>query len=442
MTVSSSIPIAPANAAGAGAQGASARKSGAARVAAASMVGTTLEFYDHYIFGTAAALIFPKIFFSQSDPFMATILSLLSYGIAFMARPVGAAVFGTLGDRIGRRFVLVTTLLMMGVSTFLIGLLPTYAQIGVMAPILLAILRFVQGFALGGEWGGAALMVSEFDTTGRRKGFYGSLIQVASPIGVLLANGVFGFMNVITDNESFMTWGWRIPFLVSILLVGVGYFIRRNISESPVFQSIENTQEKAEAPFIETIRNHWRQVLLAIGVRAGEGVIWYVFSLLLLVYVPTRLGLPRQVALNAVLWGAAAGVLAIPLFGALSDRFGRKQTLLFGVAISIIWSFGYFRMLDTRDPTLIIWASVIGMVCQAALWAPLAAFIPEMFETKVRCTGASLGFQLAGVFGGALAPAICLWLLNRFDNPLYISIYCTAGLLLIALCVIKAKVVR
>lgn len=442
MTVSSSVPALPGFVAGADASAESARKSGAVRVASASMVGTTLEFYDHYIFGTAAALIFPKIFFPQSDPFMATILSLLSYGIAFMARPVGAAVFGTLGDRLGRRFVLVTTLLMMGVSTFLIGLLPTYAQIGVAAPILLAVLRFVQGFALGGEWGGAALMVNEFDTTGRRKGFYGSLIQVASPIGVLLANGVFGFMNVITDNASFMAWGWRVPFLVSILLVGVGYFIRRNISESPVFQSIEKNHQTAEAPFIETMRNHWRQVLLAIGVRAGEGIIWYVFSLLLLVYVPTRLGLPRQVALNAVLWGAAVGVLAIPVFGTLSDRFGRKQTLLFGVFISIIWSFGYFRMLDTRDPTLIIWASVIGMVCQAALWAPLAAFIPEMFETKVRCTGASLGFQLAGVFGGALAPAICLWLLNRYDNPVYISIYCTVGLLLIALCVIKAKVVQ
>jgi MFS family permease len=442
MTVSSSVLGSPASAAGSGANESAARKSSAVRVASASLIGTTLEFYDHFIFGTAAALIFPKLFFPQSDPFMATILSLLTYGIAFVARPVGAAVFGTLGDRLGRRFVLVTTLLIMGGATFLIGLLPTYSKIGVMAPVLLALLRFAQGFALGGEWGGAALMVNEFETTGKRKGFYGSLIQVASPVGVLLANGVFGFMNVITDNASFMEWGWRVPFLVSILLVGVGYFIRRNIAESPVFQSIEHSHEKAEAPFIETIRDHWRQVLLAIGVRAGEGVIWYVFSLLLLVYVPTRLGLPRQVALNAVLWGAAAGVLAIPLFGALSDHFGRKQTLLFGVAISIIWSFGYFWMLDTRDPTLVILASVIGMVCQAALWAPLAAFIPEMFETKVRCTGASLGFQLAGVFGGALAPTICLWLLNRFDNPIYISIYCTVGLLVIALCVIKAKVAR
>ncbi|AGU48186.1 putative transporter, MFS-type [Variovorax paradoxus B4] len=409
------------------------------RVAAASLVGTTLEFYDHFIFGTAAALIFPKLFFSQSDPFVATILSLLSYGIAFAARPFGAALFGSMGDKLGRRFVLVSTLLIMGLSTFLIGLLPTYGQVGLLAPVLLALLRFAQGLALGGEWGGAALMVNEFDTTGRRRGFYGSLVQVASPIGVLLANAMFGFMNVITDDAEFMAWGWRIPFLASILLVGVGYYIRRSVSESPVFQSLEKTLHKAEAPLLETLRNHWRQVLLAIGVRAGEGIIWYVFSLLLLVYVPTRLGLPRQVALNAVLLGAAVGVLAIPLFGALSDRIGRKTLLLIGVAASIIWSFAYFPLLETRDPMLVIIASMIGMVCQAALWAPLAAFIPEMFEPKIRCTGASLGFQLAGVFGGALAPAVCVWLLDRFNNPLYISAYCTVGLAVIALCVIKAR---
>ncbi|MDQ6780023.1 MAG: MHS family MFS transporter [Candidatus Eremiobacteraeota bacterium] len=408
-------------------------------MAAASLVGTTLEFYDHFIFGTAAALVFPKLFFPQTDPFVATILSLLSYGIAFVARPVGAAVFGSMGDKIGRRFVLVSTLLVMGLSTFLIGLLPTYGQVGLLAPVLLATLRFAQGFALGGEWGGAALMVNEFDTSGKRRGFYGSLVQVASPIGVLIANGMYGFMNSITNDAEFMDWGWRVPFLASIVLVGVGYFIRRSVSESPVFQNLEQSSHKAEAPLMETLRNHWRQVLLAIGVRAGEGIIWYVFSLLLLIYVPTRLGLPRQVALNAVLLGAAAGVVAIPLFGAMSDRFGRKLMLLAGVAASIFWSFAYFPMLETRDPTLVIVASVIGMICQASLWAPLAAFIPDMFESKVRCTGASLGFQLAGVFGGALAPSICVWLLNRFNNPMYISIYCTVGLALIALCVVKAR---
>lgn len=409
------------------------------RVAAASLIGTTLEFYDHFIFGTAAALIFPKLFFSQSDPFVATILSLLSYGIAFVARPFGAAIFGSMGDKHGRRFVLVSTLLIMGLSTFLIGLLPTYGQVGLLAPVLLALLRFSQGLALGGEWGGAALMVNEFDASGRHRGFYGSLVQVASPIGVLIANAMFGFMNSITDDAAFMEWGWRVPFLASILLVGVGYFIRRTVAESPVFQDLEKSSHKVEAPLLETLRNHWRQVLLAIGVRAGEGIIWYVFSLLLLIYVPTRLGLPRQVALNAVLLGAAVGVVAIPLFGALSDRIGRKLMLLIGVAASIIWSFAYFPLLETRDPAFVILASMIGMVCQAALWAPLAAFIPEMFEPKVRCKGASLGFQLAGVFGGALAPTVCVWLLDRFNNPIYISAYCTVGLALIALCVAKAR---
>uniref|UniRef100_UPI000D35274F MFS transporter n=1 Tax=unclassified Variovorax TaxID=663243 RepID=UPI000D35274F len=417
-----------------------ARSTSPRRVAAASLVGTTLEFYDHFIFGTAAALVFPTLFFPQTDPFVATILSLLSYGIAFVARPVGAAIFGSLGDRLGRRFVLVSTLLIMGLSTFLIGLLPTYGQVGLLAPLLLAGLRFAQGLALGGEWGGAALMVNEFDTTGKRRGFYGSLVQVASPVGVLIANAMFGFMNSVTSDAQFMDWGWRVPFLASIVLVGIGYLIRRSVAESPVFQTLEKSARTAEAPLMETLRHHWRQVLLAIGVRAGEGVIWYVFSLLLLIYVPTRLGLPRQVALNAVLWGAAVGVVAIPLFGALSDRFGRKPMLLLGVAASIAWSFAYFPLLETRNPTLVVLAAVVGMVCQASLWAPLAAFIPDMFESKVRCTGASLGFQLAGVFGGALAPGICVWLLHRFDSPLSISVYCTVGLALIALCVSKAKV--
>jgi MFS family permease len=420
-------------------QQAASRPTSPGRVAAASLIGTTLEFYDHFIFGTAAALVFPKLFFPQADPFVAMILSLLSYGIAFVARPVGAAIFGSLGDKLGRRFVLVSTLLVMGLSTFLIGLLPTYGQVGLLAPLLLAFLRFAQGLALGGEWGGAALMVNEFDTKGRHRGFYGSLVQVASPIGVLIANAMFGFMNTITNDAEFMEWGWRVPFLASILLVGVGYFIRRSVSESPVFRNLEKSAHKVEAPLAETLRHHWRQVLLAIGVRAGEGIIWYVFSLLLLIYVPTRLGLPRQVALNAVLLGAAAGVVAIPLFGALSDRIGRKPMLLAGVAASIVWSFAYFPLLETRDATWVIVASVIGMVCQASLWAPLAAFIPDMFESKVRCTGASLGFQLAGVFGGALAPSICLWLLDRFNNPFYISAYCTVGLAVIALCVAKAK---
>jgi MFS family permease len=410
-----------------------------ARVAAASLVGTVLEFYDHFVFGTAAALVFPKLFFPQSDPFVATILSLLSYGIAFLARPVGAAMFGPWGDKLGRRFVLVSTLLVMGLSTFLIGLLPTYGQVGLLAPVLLAILRFAQGFALGGEWGGAALMVNEFDAGGRRRAFYGSLVQVASPVGVLLANGMFGILNSVTDDASFMAWGWRIPFLVSIVLVVVGYFIRRTISESPVFQRLEQTSHKSATPLRETLRNHWRTVLLAMGVRAGEGIIWYVFSLLLLIYVPTKLGLPRQIALDAVLWGAVAGVIAMPTFGMLADRIGAKRMILIGVVCSIIWSFAYFPLLDTRNAALIVAASVVGMVCQAALWAPLAAFIPEMFESKVRCTGASLGFQLAGVFGGALAPTISLWLLHRFDDPLYISMYCTLGMLIIGACVLKAR---
>lgn len=416
----------------------SAQKKGAARVAAASLVGTTLEFYDHFIFGTAAALVFPKIFFPQADPFIATLLSLLSYGMAFLARPVGAAIFGTLGDRIGRKFVLVTTLLIMGAATFLIGLLPTYAQVGLLAPVLLVVLRVVQGIAIGGEWGGAALMVNEFDPTGKRKGFYGSLVQVASPLGVLLANGAFGFMNTITNDSEFMEWGWRVPFLASAVLVGVGYFIRRGLAESPVFQSLQDHDKTAESPLVETLRDHWRAVLLGAGARAGQGMVWYVFSLFMLIYIPQQLGLPRQLAIDTLIWGAVAGLLATPIFGALLDKFGRKRMMLIAVAMALVWVYVFFKLLETRDPTTIIVAAFIGMVCEAALYAPLASFIPELFAPKVRCTGSSLGFQLGGVFGGALAPSICLWLLSTFHSSLPVSLYATVGLAVIALCAVAA----
>lgn len=416
-----------------------ARRTSPARVATASLVGTSLEFYDHFIYGTAAALVFPKIFFPQSDPFVATLLSLLSYGIAFVARPVGAALFGSLGDRLGRRFVLVTTLLLMGLSTFAIGLLPTYAQVGVLAPVMLAVLRFLQGLALGGEWGGAALMVSEFDKTGRRRGFYGSLVQVASPIGVLLANATFGIVDRVTTDAEFLDWGWRVPFLASLLLVTVGYLIRRTIAESSEFERLQVTGHTAKTPLLDTLRHHWRSVLLAIGVRAGEGVAWYVFSLFLLVYVPTYLGLPKQVALDAVLYGAVAGVFAIPFFGHLADRLGLRRTIALGAVGAIVWSFAFMALLQTRDPALVITAAVVGMICQAALWAPLAAAIPALFDAKVRCTGASLGFQLAGVFGGAIAPSVCVALLKASDGAWWlIPLYVSFGLAIVLLCIFVA----
>jgi metabolite-proton symporter len=401
----------------------------------ASLVGTSLEWYDFFIYGSAAALVFPHLFFPQSDPATALLLSLASYGVAYVARPLGAVIFGHYGDKLGRKAILTTTILLMGISTFLIGLLPTYPAIGTFAPIGLVLLRFIQGIALGGEWGGAALMVTEFDPKGRRRGFLGSLVQVAVPIGLLSANGVFAVATYTMSPESFLAWGWRIPFLLSATLVIVGYFIRRNLSETPLFAQVEATQNASTAPIVDVLRTSTKQIVLGLGSRIGSDIAFYIFTLFLLVYVPKQLGLPSGLALSAILVASAFHIFAIPFFGALSDRFGRRPILIGGAAITIIWSCFFFTLLDTKSPALIILASVVGLFCHAAMWGPLASYLPEMFETRVRCTGASLSFQLAGILGNAPAPIIATQLLLAYNSPWPVTIYMVAFLLLMIICV-------
>jgi metabolite-proton symporter len=405
------------------------------RVAGASLAGTTLEFYDHFIYGAAAALVFPKLFFAQASPLTATLLSLASYGVAFVARPFGAALFGHFGDRIGRKSVLVTTLLLMGLSTFAIGLLPGYAAAGVAAPVMLVLLRILQGLALGGEWGGAALMVNEFDPTGKRRGFYGSLVQLAAPIGLLLANGVFALVTWSVSEEAFMSWGWRIPFLSSALLIAVGLYIRMGITESPLFERLERDGKQGHAPIVEVLRSHRKQVGLALGSRIGSDIAFYVFTLFLLVYLPQQLGLPKSLGLQAVLVGAVAQCIGIPLFGHLSDKIGRRPVLLFGAIAGIVWSFAFFMLVDTKVPALVLVAAFVAMFIVAAMFSPLASYIPEMFPTRVRCTGSSIGFQLAGIFGGAPAPLIVVPLAAAFGSSLPVSIYLALTLALIVACV-------
>jgi metabolite-proton symporter len=407
------------------------------KVIVASLIGTSLEWYDFFIYGTAAALVFNQLFFPTFEPLVGTLLAFTTYAVGFVARPLGGLVFGHYGDRIGRKNVLVVTLLLMGIATFAIGLLPTYATIGVWAPILLVALRFLQGLGLGGEWGGAVLMTLESGGANRR-GLNASWPQVGVPLGLLLANGILALMGALTDEPAFLSWGWRVPFLLSGLLVVVGLWIRMTIAESPLFREVEESHAKAGAPIMEVLRNYPKQVLLAIGARVGVDVAFYTFVLFVTTYVATYLKLPRNYALNAVLIAAAVQVALIPFFGSLSDRFARRPVYLAGAIGAAVWVFVFFALLDTGQFWLIVLATVVALVFHAAMYGPQAAFISEMFPTKVRYTGASMGYQLAGIIGGALAPIISVALLDRFDTSIAVSVYALAMLLVTIICVLIA----
>jgi metabolite-proton symporter len=412
--------------------------SGVRRVVIASLVGTSLEWYDFFIYGTAAALVFNKLFFPSFDPLVGTLLAFTTFAVGFIARPVGGVVFGHYGDRAGRKKVLVATLVLMGVATFAIGLLPTYATIGVWAPILLVTLRFLQGLGLGGEWGGAVLMTLESGEATKR-GRNASWPQVGVPIGLLLANGVLSLMGAVTGDDAFLSWGWRVPFLLSGVLVLVGLWIRLSIEESPLFAGVESKHEKAKAPIVEVLQRYPRQVLLALGARVGVDVVFYVYVLFITTYVVTYLKLPQHYALNAVLIAAACQAVFIPLFGALSDRVGRRPVYLVGAVGAAIWTFVFFALLDTGSFPLIVLATVVALLLHAAMYGPQAAFIAEMFPTAVRYTGASMGYQLAGILGGALAPIIATALLNRYESSVFISVYVLVVLAITVLCVVLAR---
>jgi metabolite-proton symporter len=401
-------------------------------------VGTSLEWYDFFIYGTAAALVFNHLFFPSFDPLVGTLLAFTTYAVGFVARPLGGIVFGHYGDKGGRKNVLVATLLLMGVATFAIGLMPTYETIGVWAPILLVLLRFLQGLGLGGEWGGAVLMTLESGDPTKR-GLNASWPQVGVPIGLLLANGVLSLMGGVTGDDAFMSWGWRVPFLLSGLLVLVGLWIRLTVAESPLFREVETKQVKARAPIVDVLQRYPRQVLLAVGARVGVDVAFYIFVLFITTYVVTYLKLPQSYALNAVLIAAACQVVFIPFFGSLSDRIGRRPVYLAGAVGAAIWTFAFFALLDTGNFLLIVLAAVVALVFHAAMYGPQASFIAEMFPTQVRYSGASMGYQLAGVVGGALAPIIATALLSQYDSGLAVSIYATVALAITVLCVLVAK---
>jgi metabolite-proton symporter len=392
------------------------------RVVLASLIGTTIEWYDFFLYGTAAALVFNQLFFPTLDPLAGTMASFATYAVGFFARPVGGIVFGHFGDRMGRKSMLVTTLMMMGLATFLIGVLPTYDQVGVTAPVLLVGLRFVQGFGVGGEWGGAVLMVVEHGHRGQR-GWYASWVQAGVPAGLLLANAVFIVFSLLPD-DVFLRWGWRVPFLFGIALLGVGLFIRLQIVESPLFTKVLARNEQSRVPFFEVLRRHPRNVLLAMGARMADNGTFYIFTVFVLSYATIQLGVPRTVVLNGVLVAAAVQFLVIPIFGILSDRVGRRPVYMGGAAAVGAFAFPFFWMLDTGNMILIALSIVIALVAHAAMYAPQAAFFSELFGTHVRYTGASIGYQLAAPVSGGLAPLISIALLDwSGGQPWPVAVY-------------------
>lgn len=380
------------------------------RVVIASFMGTMIEWYDFFIYGTAAALVFNKLFFPEYDPAVGTILAYASFALGFFARPVGGIVFAHYGDRVGRKSVLVATLMIMGVATFLIGLMPTYATIGIWAPILLVTLRFVQGFGVGGEWGGAVLMAVEHGHKGKR-GLYASWVQAGVPVGFLLGTLVFKVFSSMPD-ESFLAWGWRIPFLLGGLLLVVGMFIRLQIMESPLFSKLSKEGKQAKIPIIETLKQHPKNVFLAMGMRFTENAGYYIFTVFSISYATQQLELPKSTVFTGMLWAAGAHLIAIPCFGALSDRVGRRPVYMGGALAMLFFPFLFFALMDTKSPPLIWLAIILSLIIHAAMYGPQAAFFSELFGTKVRYSGASLGYQLASPFAGGLAPLIAAFLLT------------------------------
>jgi MHS family shikimate/dehydroshikimate transporter-like MFS transporter len=393
------------------------------RVVLSSVLGSTVEWYDFLVYGTAAAFLFNKLFFPSFSPALGTIAAFGSYGVGFIARPLGGAIFGHFGDRIGRKAMLTMTILIMGFGTFLIGCLPTYDQIGIAAPLLLITLRVLQGVGIGGEWGGAVLMVIE-NVPNERRGYYGSLVQLGYPIGVICSTGVFAVASRLPEAQ-FLTWGWRVPFLLSAILVGIGLFIRLRLEETPVFRQVQARHDVAKIPLLEILAKHRRTFLMAVGLKVSEIAYVSVATVFSITYVTGHLGMSRSAILNGILLAAVIELFTIPAFGWLSDRYGRRPLFVVGCLFSILFAFPMFWLFRTRNAAVIA-ITVAGAVSfgQGIMFGPEATWVAELFAARLRYSGASLGFQIGAALSGGLTPvlasALLLWTGATWPISLYL----------------------
>ena len=411
------------------------------KVALTSLAGTSIEWYDFFLYGASAALIFPSVFFGETTPSTALILSLLTFAAGFIARPIGGIIFGHYGDKVGRKKTLVIALVLMGVSSTLIGLLPTYAMIGVAAPILLTTLRFAQGLAIGGQWGGAMLLVTE-SAPANQRGYYGAFAQAGVPVGVILANLAFIVTSSMVSEESFFAWGWRIPFLASAILIGISMYIQLNLEDTKAFKELEASRkvgtsvEIKSSPIIEAIKKYPSKIVLAAGAFLSIQVTFYILMAFLLAYGVASAEVTRDDMLIAVLIGSGIMIPFQFFFSAYSDRHGRRGVFMLGAILTAVWSFAIFPLVDTGNFWLIVLAISLGLVFVSMMYGPQAAFFTELFSTEVRYSGATLGYQFGAILGGAFAPTIAALLWNDY-GIIWVSVYIAFASLLTLISVLS-----